>query len=282
MTDERQVPFGPAPRPTSDAEIAGRVRELLSTLGEPGARGLDQVVVTASLDGADISALVVDASGVAIDLDGPHPVRPSAVEVAHREPAVLHRLEVAAHPVSVAAVPVDVDIVMSEVPFAWATSSKDELVIEVQPPSQSAPVVGTARFSAPRKDIEAAARAMLGDELRKRGFTLTALDIELENLGPRALSVRAEATVRKSVVRAAVEVTAEARIDDALVLSVRDAEISSSNPIVSALVAPFRSRIAAVAGRRIDLAALLPAGVSVTDVSVVAGVDDVVVSVAVG
>ena len=37
-----------------------------------------------------------------------------------------------------------------------------------------------------------------------------------------------------------------------------------------------------MAARRIDLAALLPAGVSVTEVSLVAGVDDIVASVAVG
>lgn len=282
MTDERHVPFGSAPRPTSDADLVARVRELISTYAPPGARGLDQVDVTASLDGADIAALAVDLSGVAVGVDGSEPVRLASVEVTHRDRAVLRRLEVVAHPVSVEGVPVQVDVAASGVPFAWATSSTDQLFIEVQPPSESDPVVGTARISAPRREIVAAARTVLGAELAKRGFTLTALDLQLENLGPRALSVRAEAKVKRSVVRAAVEVTAEARIDDALVLSIRDADISSSNPIVSALVAPFRPRIAAMAARRIDLAALLPAGVSVTDVSLVAGVDDIVASVAVG
>jgi len=282
MTDERHVPFGSAPRPTSDADLVARVRELISTYAPPGARGLDQVDVTASLDGADIAALAVDLSGVAVGVDGSEPVRLASVEVTHRDPAVLRRLEVVAHPVSVEGVPVQVDVAASGVPFAWATSATDQLFIEVQPPSESDPVVGTARISAPRREIVAAARTVLGAELAKRGFTLTALDLQLENLGPRALSVRAEAKVKRSVVRAAVEVTAEARIDDALVLSIRDADISSSNPIVSALVAPFRPRIAAMAARRIDLAALLPAGVSVTDVSLVAGVDDIVASVAVG
>jgi len=282
MTDERHVPFGSAPRPTSDADLVARVRELISTYAPPGARGLDQVDVTASLDGADIAALAVDLSGVAVGVDGSEPVRLASVEVTHRDPAVLRTLEVVAHPVSVEGVPVQVDVAASGVPFAWATSATDQLFIEVQPPSESDPVVGTARISAPRREIVAAARTVLGAELAKRGFTLTALDLQLENLGPRALSVRAEAKVKRSVVRAAVEVTAEARIDDALVLSIRDADISSSNPIVSALVAPFRPRIAAMAARRIDLAALLPAGVSVTDVSLVAGVDDIVASVAVG
>ena len=282
MTDERHVPFGPAPRPTSDADLEARVRELVAAYAPPGAQGLDQVDVTASLDGADIAALAVDLSGVSVGVDGAEPVRLPSVEVTHRERAVLRRLQVVAHPASVAGVPVQVDVAASDVPFAWATSSTDQLFLELQPPSESDPVVGTARISAPRREIVAAARTVLGAELAKRGFTLTDLDLQLENLGPRALSVRAQAKVKRSVVRAAVEVTAQAQIDDALVLSIRDADISSSNPIVSALVAPFRPRIAAMAARRIDLAALLPAGVSVTDVSLVAGADDIVASVAVG
>ncbi|MET0789235.1 MAG: hypothetical protein ABWY33_08335 [Cellulomonas sp.] len=282
MTDQRYVPFGSAPRPTTDAEIEARVRELLARLAQRRARGLEKIVVTAHLDGADIASLKVDGTGVAVEVDGPAPERLAAVDVTHREPAVVRSLELVAHPASVAGVPVDVAIAASDLRFAWATSSENRLFLEVQPPSQDEPVVGTARVSAPRKGIDGAARAALADALRSRGFTLTDLDLDLESRGPRELSVRAEARVRKSVVRAAVVVTGVASIDDALVLSVRDAEISSTNPIVGALVAPFRPRIAAVVARTIDLAALLPAGVSVSDVSVVVGPDDVVVSATLG
>lgn len=282
MTDQRHLPFGTAPRPTSDAEIETRVRELLARLAQRRVRGLERIVVTAHLDGADIASLTVDGTGVAIEVDGPDPERLPAVDVTHREPAVVRTLELVAHPASVAGVPVDVAISASDVRFAWATSSTDQLALEVQPPSPDAPVVGTARVSAPRKGIEGAARAALADALRSRGFTLTDLDLDLESRGPRELSVRAEAKVRKSVVRAAVVVTGVASIDDALVLSVRDAEISSTNPVVGALVAPFRPRIAAAAARRIDIAALLPPGVSVSDISIDVGGGDVVVSATFG
>jgi len=282
MTDVRHVPFGPAPRPTSDAEIATRVRELLVTTGPPDVRGLDQVDITAHLDGADIASLVVDATGVAVGVDRSHPVRLGSVEVAHREPAVVRTFELAAHPVFVADVPVDVDIAANNLHFAWATTSDDQLVIEIRPASDDEPVVGSAKISAPRKDIESAARTALGDALRAKGLKLTALDIELENRGPRALSLRASAKVQKSVMRAAVTATATASIDDALVLSISDTRLVGSNPLVDGLLAPFRSRIAAQGERTVDLAALLPPGVSVSDVSVVAGAESVVVSVTLG
>lgn len=76
-------------------------------------------------------------------------------------------------------------------------------------------------------------------------------------------------------------VTASASIDPALVLEVRDATVSSSNPVVDGLIAPFRAKVAAEANRRIDLAAALPPGVRVSDVSIAAG-DDVAISVTLG
>ena len=62
-------------------------------------------------------------------------------------------------------------------------------------------------------------------------------------------------------------VTAAASIDRSLVLAVGDATISGSNPVVEGLIGPFRSKVAAEANRTIDLAAQLPAGVTVSDVS---------------
>ncbi|WP_028048561.1 hypothetical protein [Cellulomonas sp. URHD0024] len=282
MAHARHVPFGPAPRPTSDTEIASRVRELLSTLGQPGVRGLDQVTVTAHLDGADVSSLLVDASGVVVGLDRADPVHLASVDVTHREPATVRTFELVAHAASVAEVPVDVAVAASDLRFAWATTSDGHLFVEVQPPSEDDPVVGTARVSARLEDLEGAARVVLAAELEARGLNLTALDIELENRGPRELLVRASATVQKSIMRAAVTLTADASIDDALVLSIRDPKLVGSNPIVDRLVEPFRPTIAAAVRRTIDLAALLPPGVSVSDVSVVADADTVVVSATFG
>jgi hypothetical protein len=157
----------------------------------------------------------------------------------------------------------------------------DQLYVEVQPPSDAAPAVGTARVAAAHRDIVAAAQKVLAELLQEKGFSLTALDLDLQNRGPRAVSVRADATVRKSFLRAAVTVTASASVDPAMVLEVRDATVTSSNPVVDGLIAPFRSKVAAEANRRIDLAGALPPGVRVTDVTIAAG-DEVVLSVTLG
>ena len=192
----------------------------------------------------------MDASGVAVGVDGLQPTRLTSVGITHREPATVHRFELAAHNVSVADVPVDLDVTASDLRFAWATTPDDRLFVELQPPSQDRPVVGSARVSARHEDIEGAARAVLGAALKKKGFNLTALDIRLENHGPRAVSARASATVQKLVMRATVTLTADASIDDALVLSIRDAKLAGSNPVVDKLVAPFRPRLEALVARR--------------------------------
>ena len=54
-------------------------------------------------------------------------------------------------------------------------------------------MVGTARVSVAHRDLVAAVRTVLAEVLQDKGFTLTALDLDLQNRGPRALAVRADA-----------------------------------------------------------------------------------------
>ena len=281
MTQTRLLPFGAAPVPTSAAEVERRIGALLATLAQPGVHGLADVRVAAEVDGADVASLRVEASGLAVDdLDGgSRPV--TSVEVVRREPGTVRRLEVSAHPASVRGVPAEVDIAAGDVRFDWVVGADDQVYVEVRQPSDTHPVVGTARVAVAHEDLVVAVRAVLAEALRAKGFTLTALDLDLQNRGPRALAVRADAKVQRSFLRAGVTVTASASIDRSLVLEVGDTTISSSNPIVEGFLGPFRSKVAAEADRKIDLAAQLPAGVTVSDVSIAAG-DDVVISVTLG
>ena len=283
MTETRLLPFGAAPVPSSGAEVERRVTALLATLAQPGVGGLGGVRVAAEVDGADLASLRVDASGVTVDdqrLSTRKPAAPS-VDVVRREPGTVRRLEVVAHPASVRGVPAEVDVSASDVRFDWVVGADDQLYVEVREPSDAEPVVGTARIAVAHRDLVAAVRTVLAAVLQDKGFTLTALDLDLQNRGPRALAVRADAKVQRSFLRAGVTVTASASIDRSLVLEVGDVTISSSNPIVEGFIGPFRSKVAAEANRTIDLAAQLPAGVTVSDVSIAAG-DDVVISVTFG
>jgi len=283
MTETLVLPFGAAPVPSSDAEVERRATVLLASLAQPGVRGLDGVRVAAELDGADIASLRVDATGVTVHdprlIDTSPAVPP--VDEGRRQPATVRRLEVSAHPASVMGVPVEVDIAASNVRFEWVTGSDDLLYVELSPPSDTAPAVGTARIAAAHKDIVAAAETVLAELLAQKGFTLTALDLELQNRGPRSLALRARAKVKKGFLRADATVAGSGSIDRSLVLDIGDVELSSSNPIVHGLIAPFRSKISARTNQKIDLAAQLPPGVVVSDVSVAAG-KDVVVSVTLG
>ena len=283
MTDAQLLPFGAAPVPSASADIESRVIRLLASLAQPGVSGLDSARVAAVLDGSDLASLRVEVTGLAVDDHrlSAAPLTPPTVDVAHREPATVRDLLITAHPASVLAVPVEIDVAASDLPFEWVVGSDGLLYVEVRPPTDATPVVGTARVAAARKDIAAAAETALAEILREKGFTLTAFDLRFRSTGPRALSVLADAKVKKGLLRAGVTVSASASIDRSLVLQVIDTKISGSNPVVDGLLAPFRSKISANAERKVDLAALLPAGVVVTDVSVTAG-EEVVLSVALG
>ena len=80
------------------------------------------------------------------------------------------------------------DIAASDVRFDWVVGADDQLYVEVRQPSDTEPVVGTARIAVAHRDLVAAVRTVLAEVLRDKGFTLTALDLDLQNRGPRALA----------------------------------------------------------------------------------------------
>ncbi|GEK23585.1 hypothetical protein [Cellulomonas xylanilytica] len=283
MTEARPLPFGTSPVPSDSLEMERRITRLLESLAQPGVRGLDGVKVAVEIDGPDLASLRVDATGVSVQDPGASarslPVGPA--DVVRREPGTVRSLEVVGHPVTVRGLPAQVDVAASGVGFDWVVGADGQLYVEVRPPSDAAPAVGTGRVAVAHRALVAAVEAALGELLQDKGFTLTGLELDLQNRGPRALDVRADAKIKRSFLRAGVTVTASASIDRSLVLEIGDVAISSSNPVVDGLIGPFRSRVAAEAGRTIDLAAQLPPGVRVSDVSIEAG-DDVVVSVTLG
>ena len=284
MAETRFLPFGAAPVPSDGAEVERRIVGLLATLAQPGVRGLDGARVAAELDAPDIASLRLDVTGVTVQeqgLSAGSRAAVGAVDVARRDPATVRSLEISAHPATVLGVPTQVDVVASDVPFDWVVGTDDLLYVEVRPPSEAAPAVGTARIAAAHKDVVAAAEVVLAEVLREKGLTLTGLDVVLESRGPRALSVRVDARVQKAFLRAGATATASVSIDPSLVLDISDATIVGSNALVDGLLAPIRSKVSAYAHRRIDLAAQLPAGVTVSDVSIAAG-EDIVVSVTLG
>src|SRR5690606_34315294 len=268
------LPLGTAPRPTTAVELLARLRPaVLDALG-PAVEGTDAVRLDAALDGPDATHLDVDVTAARVHASGtsvpPTPAR-HVEDVRSREDATLRRLRVAAHPLVVEGVPVDVTAEVEGVRFRWVEGTDGTLAVEAVEPDDDAPLSGHVRVAAPRDEVVDTVRRIVATELHAIGLALTALDVEVVARGPRSVSLRADARVRKGILSASVRATATAVVDERMVLTVRDVELSSRNPVVAALLVVARGELAKVEGRRVDLAADLPPGIRVADVRVEVG-----------
>jgi len=268
------LPLGTAPRPTTAVELLARLRPAVLDVLGPAVEGTDAVRLDAGLDGPDVTHLTVDVTGVRVHASGTSgPPAPTVhVEgVRSREDATLRRLRVDAHPLVVEGVPVDVTAEVEGVRFRWVEGTDGTLAVEAVEPDDDAPLSGHVRVAAPRDEVVDTVRRIVATELHAIGLALTALDVEVVARGPRSVSLRADARVRKGILSASVRATATAVVDERMVLTVRDVELSSRNPVVAALLVVARGELAKVEGRRVDLAADLPPGIRVADVRVEVG-----------
>ncbi|MDF9876102.1 hypothetical protein [Cellulosimicrobium cellulans] len=269
------LPLGAAPRPTTAAELLARLRPVLLDALGPTVQGAERARLDTALDGADVARLDVDLTGVHVRVGGTPsdattsgPATSDVEDVRAREDAVLRRLRVDAHPLVVEDVPVDVVAEAEGLRFRWVEDSAGGLGVE---PDDATPLTGHVRVAAPRDAIVATARRLVATELQNLGLTLASLDVELESAGPRSVTLRAFARVRKGILSASVRATATAEVDAQMVLAVRDLELSSRNPVVAALLVAARGELAKVEGRQVDLVSDLPPGVRLADVRVDVG-----------
>lgn len=267
MTSPQLLPLGPAPRPTTGADLAACLRDLASRAAGPGVAGLDRARVTAELDGPDVASLELDLTGVALGASQQRPdLSWSPTSVTSREPGTVRRLRLDAHPLTAVDLPVDVTAEAAGLRFAWVEGSDGQAGFEPVEPDDAHPVVGHARVAVSRAGLVATVHGLLAVSLQSQGIQVTDLDVQLDSRGPRAAGVRIEAKIRKGFLSAAVTATASASVDDTMVLTVGDVQISSGNPLVAAMLGAVRGRLEAAAHRTIDLAAALPPGVRLVDV----------------
>ncbi|GAA1727161.1 hypothetical protein GCM10009809_23580 [Isoptericola hypogeus] len=276
------LPLGPAPRPTTGADLAARLRDLAARAAGPGVVGLDRAAVDAELDGADVAALGLDLTGVAFGATQQAPgIDWSPASVTSREPGTVRRLTLDAHPLTAVDLPVDVTAEAAGLRFAWVEGADGQVGFEPVEPDDAHPVTGHARVAVSRAGLVATVHGLLAVSLQSQGITVSDLDVQLDSRGPRAVGLRIEAKIRKGFLSAAVSATASASVDDAMVLAVGDVRISSGNPLVAAMLGAVRGRVEDAANRRIDLAAALPPGVRLVDVRLDVG-DELVLSARLG
>ncbi|RCK70051.1 hypothetical protein DT076_08630 [Desertihabitans brevis] len=323
--------LGPGPRPEADAELLARLRTALLAADPISQSDVEQLLsrLTVDLDGADVDALVLDATGLELELpslaeaaadpvppvvasapdggdptdahplsdpsvdpasgatplpgepdlgDGPlrvpdlppPPEPPAAPPGARRTPASVRRAVLRARPVHLRGVPVEVEADAADLPFSWVEGG-DRCGIEVAAPAPGWRLRGTARASAPTRELVAAVRAAAAEELGRQGVRLTRFEVDLTGSGPRTLRARVRTAVRKGLVSGSVTASGTASVDDALVLQLRDVRLTSRNPILAVALLVLRGKIRAAVGRPVPLAEHLPPWVHLTDLQVGAG-----------
>ncbi|MFI2104859.1 hypothetical protein ACH436_16285 [Isoptericola sp. NPDC019693] len=282
MTSALPLPLGPAPRPATGEDLASRLRALATRAAGPGVTGLDRAGLAVVLDGADVTALEADLTGVAFGAQHKSPGvawQPGAITA--REEGTVRRLRMEAHPLTAVDLPVDVTAEAEGLRFAWVEGADGQVGFEPVEPDDAHPVTGHARVAVSRAGLVATVHGLLAVSLQSQGITLSDLDVHLDSHGPRAAGLRIEAKIRKGFLSAGVSATASASVDAAMVLTVGDVRISSGNPLVAAMLGAVRGRVEAAANRRVDLAAALPPGIRLADVRLDVG-EELVLSARLG
>ncbi|MFV2144631.1 hypothetical protein [Isoptericola sp. G70] len=278
------LPLGTAPRPATGDDLSARLRDALGDAAGGQVHGLDQARIEANLDGADVHSLEIDLTGVAfVPVQGEAPEAPSwDPDVVSRDEAVLRTLRLDAHPLTAVDLPVDLAAELQGVLFAWVAGADGSVGAELVEPSEDAPVTGNARVAVSREGLAGTVRGLLTVALAGNGIQLTDFDLRIDQTGPRDAAIAIGASIKKGMfLSAKITATASAAVDDAMVLTVGDVQLSSGNPIVGALLGTMKGRVEEVAGRRIDLAGALPPGVRLSDVRLDVG-DEIVLTAQLG
>lgn len=260
--------LGHAPRPTDGAQLAKRIRTVVIA-AEPAGIACTSII-DAELDGADIARLHLDLTGFIlageVDRDRAR-LEPQGASVAW-ESAVLRDLRVHAAPMHVSGADVTLDAQLTDVPFTWIETDHGELAVDLARPTAERPLHGHAMVSVPKAQIGKAVLGLAESALLDHGVSVSKLELDVESAGPRDLRVAVDAKVRKGLLGASVRGTASASIDDRMGVTLSDIKVDSGNPLVSAMLGAMRGKIERYEGRRIDLAAELPTGISLADVQV--------------
>ncbi|TDE92588.1 hypothetical protein EXU48_13665 [Occultella glacieicola] len=257
--------LGPGPVPTTSEELERRLAAGLREL--MGLAANTPIQVTASLaDHGSIPSVRIDLSGVQIRTSGSARNEPTFTD---REPVLLGELHVSGSPISAEGVPLTAAAQVRNLPLAWRHTTDGDLWLwpDEEAGSEVTPD-GHAEASAVLADVTAALKARGAAALVRRGFTLKDLTLDVRATTPKSATLRAEATVGKSILSAKAVLTGEASFDETSRMTVRNLKLTSGNPLVAALLTVAKRYTDEWDGRTVDLAQYAFAGARVRDVSI--------------
>jgi hypothetical protein len=260
------IPLGPGALPNTAHELSARI--------ESGIRASLDLAPSAPLrvdsshvSPAEIAEIAIDATGVAVDA-APGEAPQTGTRTGD---VVVRRLRLSAAPVHITGMPVTLHAELDNLSGNWAQTAHGDLWITASESPSERPTSGGGTVSVAVADAERFAHDQLAEQLRARGLQLKSFDLAIAKSGPTRLSMTSHATVSKSFLSAKVTATGTGTLDDDLTLRISDAALSSSNAMVSAMIAPFSGMIEKWNGRAIRLADFVFAGITVRSVEVEVG-----------
>lgn len=269
MSDFTRI--GDAPRPSTSQDLGRRIRDgfLTELIADPGTtvRDAEKLRVDAKLQGANVDALHINASGVVIDvavdttaghLPGTEVDADKEIaEVTNRERAVARQSTFVARPLRFQDVPMDIEATAMNVPFEWLELNDGGLALEIPEEmttrSRRAVRLQLSVAVSPDDVVEAIMRFLRADLAEVDGIRIDREKFTLTQLGPRRFRIDLSARVRWKFLGPKLRASTELRIDNRFVLRLRRTKVTSSNPLLAMVLRVFRRRITHDLKKPIDL-----------------------------
>ena len=263
--------LGDAPRPTTGDALNRMLRLVVQRAAAQTTEiaGLDSISIESALDGPNITSLDLDLTGLRVSINGTDAAPLSEEQlgqVVSREEGVIREFRIRANPLTFQDVDVVLDGSVESVKFVWAVDDRARLGM-----GESDEPLGRLRIQlsaeTDQQALVTAATELLQQQVAEAGVTVSDLEVELQSVGPRSATMRANAKVRKGILGASAAFEANASIDNNMVLRITEPQLSSRNPVVAALLFAIRDRITAAVASPIDLNESLPPWLHLRDVT---------------
>lgn len=294
--------LGPGPRPTTGSDLARRFRAVAipALLAErPGlvVAGADAVRIEAEVEGADVSELRVDLTGVAIEQFPPpgdgdpgtgaggfgaDPDDPGADDGPAPVAGVIRSASVLARPLRILGAPITMEAHGRDVPIEWWERTEGTTDLTVGSDTGRT-VHGRAEVSFPRAELDGIVRRGIEAALTHFNATVSELALNLNGGGPDiAVELSATVVARVGGVSAKFRAEARARVVHGRRVRLEAAELHSRNLLAAPLIAVVRKKIDSAVGREFDLAQLLASELGESSVRIELGAQEVTAHVTVG
>lgn len=275
MDTQKPIKLGLGTRPTDSAALESALRMQLLHGGVTNPANLQ---LTATLDGDDIALVNVDASGVVVRSPSGQQGPDTLEGVAASTPGVLREVHVTAAPIQIDTLPVTVQIDAANVPFTWVESGSAWGIEGSN--DQTAGTAGSARIAVEQARLTEAIGPLTDDLTRAMGVAVRDVQVSMTSNHPRHVRIDASANVKKGIIGAPVRAVADVDLEGA-VLTVRELDVSSTNPLASALIGAFSGKVQEFVGQRVDLNEYLPLGLKLQDAQIDVG-PEIVLTASVG